>query len=103
MRREVTIMGRGQSFVAGLAAATALISLSMFSMPSLSQTAATTTTASAATAGGLNCTSAAVPTPDPSNHQMDPFLGQLVPPSLPAGLLPINDATRNSIFGVGLP
>ena len=34
---------------------------------------------------------------------MDPFLGPLVGPSLPEGLLPINDATRKSIFGVGLP
>jgi hypothetical protein len=103
MRREVTIMGRAQSFVAGLAAATALISLSMFSMPSLSQTAATTKTDSAVTAGGLKCTDAAVPTPDPSNGQKDPFLGQLAGPSLPAGLLPINDATRKSILGSGLP
>src|ERR1700723_2638288 len=103
MRREVTIMGRAQSFVAGLAAATSLISLSMFSMPSLSQTAATTKTASAVTAGGLNCTAAAVPTPDPSNGQKDPFLGQLAGSSLPAGLLPINDATRKSILGSGLP
>jgi hypothetical protein len=103
MRREVTIVVRAQSFVTGLAAATALIWLSMFSMPSLSQTAATTKTASAVTAGGLNCTGAAVPTPDPSNGQRDPFLGQLAGPSLPAGLLPINDATRKSILGSGLP
>ncbi len=34
---------------------------------------------------------------------MDPFPGQLAGPSLHAGLLPINDATRKSIFGVGLP
>jgi len=81
-----------------------LISLPMFPTRSLSQTPATTTTASAAaTAGALNCNSAAVPTPDPSNGQMDPFLGPLVGPSLPAGLLPINDVTRKSIFAVGLP
>lgn len=101
-------MGRGQSFVAGLAAATALISLSMFSTPSLSQTAAAaTTTASAVTPGGLNCSGAAVrngpPTPDPLKGQKDPFSGQLAEPGFPAGLLPINDATRKSIFGVGLP
>jgi hypothetical protein len=89
----------------GLAIAVGLASLSAFPRSSSAQNtaAATTTTASAATAAGLNCTSAAVPTPDPSNGQMDPFLGPLVGPSLPAGLLPINDATRKSIFGVGLP
>lgn len=88
----------------GLAIAVGLALLSAFPRPSSAQNTATaTTTASAATAGGLNCTGAAVLTPDPSNHQMDPFLGSLVGPSLPAGLLPINDATRKSIFGVGLP
>jgi len=89
----------------GLAIPVGLVSLSAFPTPSSAQNTATatTTTASAATAAGLNCTSAAVPTPDPSNGQMDPFLGPLVGPSLPAGLLPVNDATRKSIFGVGLP
>jgi hypothetical protein len=90
----------------GLAIAVGLASLSAFPRPSSAQNTATatTTTGSAATAGGLNCTGAAVPTPDPSNGQMDPFLGPLVGPSLPPGLLlPINDATRKSIFGVGLP
>jgi hypothetical protein len=89
----------------GLAIAVGLVSLSEFPTPSSAQNtaAATTTTPSAATAGGLNCTGAAVPTANPSNGQMDPFLGQLVGPSLPAGLLPISDATRKSIFGVGLP
>jgi len=44
------------------------------------------------------------PTPDhPSKDQKDPFLGPLAGQSLPAGLLPINDATRKSIFGGGLP
>jgi len=89
----------------GLAAAVGLTSLSVFPTPSSAQNTATVTTAtaSAATAGGLNCTGAAVPTPDPSNGQMDPFLGPLVGPSLPAGLLPISDATRKSILAVGLP
>ena len=89
----------------GLAIAVGLVSLSAFPRPSSAQNTATatTTTASTATAGELNCTSAAVPTPDPSNGQMDPFLGQLVGPSLPPGLLPVNDATRKSIIGVGLP
>ncbi len=89
----------------GLAIAVGLASLSAFPRPSSAQNAATATTtaASAATGAGLNCTGAAVPTPDPSNGQKDPFLGQLAGPSLPAGLLPINDAIRKSIFGVGLP
>ena len=89
----------------GLAIAVGLASLSALPTPSSAQNpaTATTTTASAATAGGLNCTSAALPTPDPLKGQKDPFLGQLAGPSLPAGLLPINDATRKSIFGVGLP
>src|ERR1700730_12020558 len=89
----------------GPAIAVGLTSLSAFPTPSSAQNTATatTTTASAATARGLNCTGAAVPTPDPLKGQMDPFLGPLVGPSLPAGLLPISDATRKSIFGAGLP
>jgi hypothetical protein len=89
----------------GLAIAVGLGSSWAFPTSSSAQNTATatTTTASAATAGGLNCTGAPVPTPDPSNDQKDPFLGQLAGPSLPAGLLPINDATRKSILGVGLP
>ena len=91
--------------VLGLAITVGLTSLSAFPTPSSIQNTAvaTTTTDSAITPGGLDCTSAAVPASDPSNGQMDPFLGQLVGPSLPAGLLPINDGTRKSIFGVGLP
>ena len=100
-------MGHGQSFVAGLAAAISLISLSMFSMPSLSQAAATATTpAAAATAGGLKCTPPAPKDPSkpaPLNGQKDPFAGPLAGPNLPPGLLPISDATRKSIFGLGLP
>lgn len=101
-------MGRRQSFVAGLAAAMGLISLTMFSTPLSSQTVATaTTTAPPATASGLRCTGAAVrnnpPKPDPLNGQKDPFVGKLSDPGLPPGLLPINNATRSSIFGVGLP
>ena len=97
-------MRSGQSFVAGLAAATALISLSLFSAPSLSQTAAAP--ASTAAPGGLSCTGAAVrnpPTPDPLQGQKDPFKGPLAGLGLPVGLLPIDEATRKSIFGVGLP
>jgi len=92
-------------FALGLAIALGLASLSAFPTRSSAQNTATatTTTTSAAPAGGLNCTGAAVPTPNPSNGQKDPFLGQLAGPSLPARLLPINDATRRSIFGVGLP
>jgi hypothetical protein len=92
----------------GLAIAIVSVSLSAFPTPSSAQNTATatTTSASAATAAGLNCTSAAVrnpPASDPLQGQKDPFLGQLAGPDLPAGLLPIDDATRESIFGVGLP
>jgi hypothetical protein len=92
----------------GIASAVGLASLSTFPKPSSAQNTATaTTTASAASAGGLDCTIDDVrknpPTPDPLKGQKDPFLGQLANPDLPEGLLPINDATRKSIFGVGLP
>jgi len=102
-------MGHGQSFIAGLAAAMGLISLTLLSAPASSQTAATgtTTAPAAATAPGLTCSSAAVrnnpPKPDPLNGQKDPFVGKLADPALPAGLLPIDDATRRSILGSGLP
>ena len=88
----------------GLASATALILLSMYSMPLLSQTPVTP--ASAATAGALKCTAppAKDPTkPAPLNGQKDPFVGALAGPNLPPGLLPISDTTRKSIFGLGLP
>jgi len=87
-----------------LAIAGVLASLAALPTPSSAQNnATTTTTPSAVTTDGLPCASKPVSTPDPSNNQMDPFLGPLVGPSLPPGLLPINNATRNSIFGVGLP
>jgi hypothetical protein len=89
---------------AGLASATGLILLSMFSMPLWSQTAAIP--ASAATAGALKCT--APPPKDPTkpaplNGQKDPFAGALAGANLPPGLLPVSDTTRKSIFGLGLP
>jgi hypothetical protein len=92
----------------GLAIAVDLASFTVFPKPSPAQNTATATTTTASpTAGGLTCTGAAVrqdpPTPDPLNGQKDPFLGPFVAPSLPPGLLPISDATRKSIFGVGLP
>src|SRR5689334_4889315 len=76
----------------GLAIAVGLASLSVFPTPSSAQNTGTaTTTAPAATALGLQCTSMSVrnnpPTPDPLKGQMDPFLGPLVGPSLPTGLL----------------
>jgi|HubBroStandDraft_2_1064218.scaffolds.fasta_scaffold07855_3 hypothetical protein len=93
----------------GLAIAVGLASVSAFPTPSSAQNTAkaTTTTAPGATALGLQCTSLPVrnnpPTPDPLKGQMDPFLGPLAGPSLPAGLLTISDATRKSIFRAGLP
>jgi hypothetical protein len=106
-RREETrcLVSYSRLLRAGLASAIGLISLSMFSMLSLSQTAATTP-ASAATAGGLKCTAPAPKDPSkpaPLNGQKDPFAGPLVGPNLPPGLLPISDATRKSIFERGLP
>lgn len=99
-----------QSFILalGLAIVIGLASLSALPTPSSAQNTATatTTTASAITAEGLNCTGAPVrnpPASDPLQGQKDPFPGQLAGPGLPAGLLPINDATQKSIFGVGLP
>jgi len=92
----------------GLAIAVTLASLSVFPTASSAQNNPTaTTTAPAPTTLGLPCTGKSVrnnpPTSDPLKGQKDPFLGPLVGPSLPTGLLPINDATRKSIFGVGLP
>jgi hypothetical protein len=90
-----------------LATAVGLISLLVFSTLSSAQTAATATaTASAATAPVLKCTAPAPKDPSkpaPLNGQKDPFAGPLVGPNLPPGLLPISDATRKSIFGLGLP
>jgi hypothetical protein len=90
-----------------LATAVSLISLLVFSTLSSAQTAATATaTASAATAPVLKCTAPAPKDPSkpaPLNGQKDPFAGPLVGPNLPPGLLPISDATRKSIFGLGLP
>lgn len=83
----------------GLAIAAGFAFLSGSPTASLAQNAATAPT----TTFGLPCSSAQVPTPDPSNKQKDPFLGSLSGPSLPPGLLPISDETRKSIFDVGLP
>src|SRR5271156_5227096 len=88
----------------GLAIAVRLLSLSAFPTPSSAQNtaSATTTAASAATTGGLKCTAPEPKDPSkpaPLNGQKDPFVGPLAGRNLPAGLLPISDATRESIFG----
>jgi len=89
----------------GLAITFALASLSAFPTPSSGQN--TATVVPAATSLGLPCTGMPIrnnpPTPDPLKGQKDPFLGPLAGPTLPVGLLPINDPTRKSILGVGLP
>src|SRR5580704_955398 len=91
----------------GLAIAVGLVSLSAFPMPSSAQNAATANTA--APAPELQCTSTPVrknvpPLPsDPLKGQFDPFEGQLYRPSLSAGLLSIDIATRESILHSGLP
>jgi len=96
----------------GLAIAVGLASLSACRM-AWAQSAATANTA--ASAPELQCTSTLVRNDpiatdpskcqkdDPLKCQKDPFLGQLNGPSLPAGLLPINAATRDSILKSGLP
>jgi hypothetical protein len=90
----------------GLAIAVGFASLSVLPTPTSAQN---TTSVPAATAPELHCVSAPVrknppPLPsDPLKGQIDPFVGQLDGPSLPAGLLPVNAATRDSILGVGLP
>ena len=92
-------------FVAEMAAPIALISLLVtFSVPSASQAPPSpATTASVPDAPKLKCTDAGITPSDPSNNQKDPFVGELANSGLPAGLLPINDATRQSILGSGLP
>jgi hypothetical protein len=91
----------------GLAIAVGLASLSAFSTPSLAQNAATANTA--ASAPELPCTSTPVrknvpPLPsDPLKGQFDPFEGKLAESSLPATLLQIDAAIRESILLSGLP
>jgi hypothetical protein len=101
-------MGRGQSFVAlGLTIAVSVASWSAFPTPSSAQNAATANTA--ASAPELQCTSTPVRknvpplASDPLKGQFDPFEGQLAGSSLPATLLSIDDATRESILFSGLP
>jgi hypothetical protein len=91
----------------GLAIAVGLAPFLAVSTPSSAQNAATANTA--APAPELQCTSTPVrknvpPLPsDPLKGQFDPFEGQLYRPSLSAGLLSIDIATRESILHSGLP
>ena len=79
----------------GLAIAVGLASLWALPTPLSAQNAATADTAAPiATAPELPCKSKPVP---------DPFEGPLAGANLPPGLLPINDATRKSVLGFGLP
>jgi hypothetical protein len=88
----------------GLAIAVRFASLLIFPTHSSAQN-----TAPATTAPELHCTSTPVRknvpplASDPLKGQIDPFLGPLAGPSLPPGLLPINDTTRSLILGFGLP
>src|SRR5271169_4891918 len=91
----------------GLAIALGFASLSAFPTPLSAQVAATAaTTPPAPTTLGLACTDKSVrnnpPTPDPLKGQKDPFVGQLVGPTLPPDLLPIKDETKKSIFAAPL-
>ena len=69
---------------AGLASAVGLISLSLFSTQSPTQTV-DTATASQTKAPGLQCNGERI---------LDPFKGKLAGADLPAGLLPIDDKVR---------
>src|SRR5467141_899284 len=104
--------GHTQWFILALelAIAVGLAPLLAVSTPSSAQNAATANTAaSAATAPELQCTSTPVRknvpplASDPLKGQFDPFEGQLYGPSLSAGLLSIDIATRESILHSGLP
>jgi hypothetical protein len=91
----------------GLAIAVSVASLSAFPPTSLAQNTATPTATTPETNPlGLPCTDKSVrnsvPTPDPLNGQKDPFLGQLVGPSLPPDLLPIKEEIQKSIFAAPL-
>jgi hypothetical protein len=81
-------------FAAGLRTAVTLIVLSGLSAPASAQTAAAAA-APQAKPPGLQCDSKTIVT--------DPFKGRLAGPDLPQGLLPIDDKTRDSILGSGLP
>ena len=89
----MAIMRCSQLLVVGLATTIGLISLSVFSAQSPAQTLGATAAAQDQ-AHGLPCNGARI---------LDPFQGKLAGPDLPAGLLPIDDKTRESILGSGLP
>jgi len=94
----------------GPAIAVGFALLSVLPTPSSAQNTATATTSvAAASAPELQCTSTPVRknvpplASDPLKGQIDPFEGQLDGPSLSAGLLSIDIATRESILHSGLP
>jgi hypothetical protein len=89
----MSIMRYSQLLIVGLATTVGLISLSVLSAQSPAQTTGATI-ATQGKAPSLQCNSANI---------RDPFKGKLAGPDLPAGLLPIDDKTRDSILGSGLP
>jgi len=78
-------------FAAQLATALALIVPCGLSVPASAQTAAA---AGATKPPGLQCNTAVV---------ADPFKGKLASPDIPAGILPVDAATKASILSSGMP
>lgn len=86
-------MRYGPLLAAGLGTAAGLIFLSGLSAQSPAQTAGAPTTPQS-NATGMKCNGKRI---------LDPFKGKLAGPSLPAGLLPINDKDKSDILKSGLP
>jgi hypothetical protein len=80
-------------FAIGLGTAVGLVSLAVSLTESPIQPAGAAT-ASQAKASGLQCNGTRI---------LDPFKGKLAGPDLPAGLVPIDNKTRDSILTSGLP
>jgi hypothetical protein len=86
-------MHKSHRIAVGIATAVGLILLSELSTQAPAQTAGAPT-ASQAKAIGMKCNGTRI---------LDPFIGKLAGPDLPAGLLPIDGKVKDSIFGSGLP
>ena len=89
-RKGMPIMRDNRLFAAQLATALTLIVPCGLSAPASAQTAA----AAGATKPGLQCNTAVV---------ADPFKGKLAGPDIPAGILPVDAATKASILSSGMP
>jgi hypothetical protein len=90
-RKGMPIMRDNPLFAAQLTTALGLIVLCGMSAPTSAQTAAG---AAATKPSGLQCNTAVV---------TDPFKGKLAGPDIPAGILPVDAATKASVLGSGMP